>query len=508
VDRIGFEWVGEQNRLDFIGQTGANYAPIGTTASVTYDPVAHRWMRITHSGTSIGWDTSPDGLTWTSRRALTSPPSWTTKATLQVSFEAFRTTGVNDTLRIDNVNSPPVALPTVAPSGVDALQRRTIGELDTWRAWLTTNAARGWVGEFNGVTVFGQYGDTTQQALWDALLEAYLTDADVQNLSATAWASGREWGQGYPLGIHVGTAVGDPLSKAQANASAVIAGHRTRGTGASTRWRGVNLSGWEQGININGGGTVRSSAGYLHTTADFAFLAANGVETIILPFAWERLQPTLSTALDTTALTNLDAMLTAARQYGIRVVLRCHNYGRYTQAGGTVVALGGSLTNAQFNDLWTRLSTWVRADAARDQTVIGYGLMNEPHALTGGAAGWEATSQAAVTAIRGGGDTRLLLVGGYQFSSLTAWAANHADGWITDTANNYIYEAHHYWDTTSVAADGVTAQSRAGIYQQPKSGGGVEILTYARELAAATAGEGSNTPTVTAAGSFAGFFGI
>lgn len=489
VDRLGFEYVGSANRLDLIGQSGASYSPIGTTTSLTYDPVAHRHLRVSHAGSSILWQTSSDGLTWTTRRNLTTVPSWTGKTTLQPSAEAFRTAGVNDTLRVGAVNTPPPALPAAAPAGQDALQRRTLTELRAWRQWLTANNAAGFVGEFNSVTLAGKYGDAAQQANWDALLAAYIDELDYSGVHGAVWASGREWGQGYPLGVHVGVNVGDPLTIANQGTSNVIAARPSRG-----RWRGVNLSGWEQGITINGGGEVRASAGYVHTAADFALLAANGVDTIRLPFAWERLQPTLGAALSATALTALDGMLTAARQYGIRVILDCHNYGRYTQADGvTVAALGGALGNAQFNDLWTRLSTWVRASTSRSATVIGYGLMNEPHALAGGASTWQTASQAALTAIRNGGDNRWVLVAGYTFSSLTEWAGWHPTGWITDPAGNFAYEAHHYWDTTSVAADGTTSQSRAGVYQQPKSGGGVEILTYAREAAAASDAENYRT---------------
>lgn len=104
VDRFGFEYVALANRLDLIGQSGATYAAVGATTQLTYSATTHRWMRIAHTGTSIVWSTSPDNVTWTVRRTLTTPPSWTTKTTLIVSFEGFRTTGTNDTVLIDNVN--------------------------------------------------------------------------------------------------------------------------------------------------------------------------------------------------------------------------------------------------------------------------------------------------------------------------------------------------------------------------------------------------------------------
>ena len=64
---------------------------------------------------------------------------------------------------------------------------------------------------------------------------------------------------------------------------------------------------------------------------------------------------------------------------------------------------------AHFASLWTNLSTAFKANAG----VAGYGLMNEPVGMAGPVA-WEQASQAAVTAIRNNGDTKLVLVPGLQ----------------------------------------------------------------------------------------------
>lgn len=42
-------------------------------ASVTWDPVAHRWWRIREAGGTIYWDTSPDGMAWMNRASETVP---------------------------------------------------------------------------------------------------------------------------------------------------------------------------------------------------------------------------------------------------------------------------------------------------------------------------------------------------------------------------------------------------------------------------------------------------
>lgn len=471
VDRLGFEYVAAANRLDFIGQT-AGYAPIGQTESEPYDPVAHRWLAWRRAGTTLVWETSPDGLTWTVQRTYAGLPTWATAEGVMASLEAFRTSGPNDLLVIDRVGITPAAVPTVTPAPANPLETRTLAELRSWKAWLDEVGATGWVGEFGTVTVFGKYGDATQQAQWDSLLDDYLTDAERLGIHTTQWGSGREFDQGYPIGEFVGVAKGDPLTVANSGA-AVIAAHPTRGG----RWHGVNLAGHENGVGTNGGATVRSSAALVHTTGDFAFLAANGVDLARLPLVWEKLQPTLGGELDPAAMAAVETMLIAARQWGVRLVPELHNYGRYTQPNGTtVVALGGAtLTDALFADFWTRFVTWLRASPARSDIVVGLGLMNEVHDLPGGAASWERASKAALAAVRATGDTRLVLVGGHNWSSLTAWRFSHPTGWITD--DNFVYEAHHYFDTQSALG------RRSGTYQQTAQGG---ILTFATENTAAS----------------------
>jgi endoglucanase len=77
--------------------------------------------------------------------------------------------------------------------------------------------------------------------------------------------------------------------------------------------------------------------------------------------------------------------------------------------------------------------------------------MNEPTGLPStstlsAAKLWEKASQSALTAIRGNGDTQLVMVPGYNWSGAQRWAATHPKAWITDSAHNFRYEAHHYWD--------------------------------------------------------------
>lgn len=153
--RLGFEYRSATGMLDLVGQTDT-YAPIGTTVSITFDPVAHRHLRLRHDGTSILWQTSPDRGTWTTQRTLaaTAAPGWVTSSVLQLSIEAYRTAGTNDTLRVDNLNvlpagpaprslavGEPVELESAQP--VARRRARQIGQaLDTSTATAVAGRAR------------------------------------------------------------------------------------------------------------------------------------------------------------------------------------------------------------------------------------------------------------------------------------------------------------------------------------------------------------------------------
>ena len=126
--------------------------------------------------------------------------------------------------------------------------------------------------------------------------------------------------------------------------------------------------------------------GTLHThytyPAEWAYdyWDSKGVGIIRLPFRWERIQRTLGGALHETDMLLIDDQVTWASARGMKVMLDMHNYGRYRipdgQGGYTEHIIGdddGVVTQAHFEDVWTRLATRYVG-----QPVI-YGLMNEPH---------------------------------------------------------------------------------------------------------------------------------
>lgn len=98
--------------------------------------------------------------------------------------------------------------------------------------------------------------------------------------------------------------------------------------------RGVALSGLEFGsafpgqLNTDYFESSQNTYNYFGTTKKF--------DTVRLPFMWERLQPTLNTALDTTYKGYIDDQITKAAAAGLKVILDCHNFGRRNilKAGG------------------------------------------------------------------------------------------------------------------------------------------------------------------------------
>lgn len=73
---------------------------------LTYDPVAHAFLRLAESVGTVTWSTSPDGTTWTTRRTLATP-AWVTASadTCALDMSAHRDAGVADEATYDLFNT-------------------------------------------------------------------------------------------------------------------------------------------------------------------------------------------------------------------------------------------------------------------------------------------------------------------------------------------------------------------------------------------------------------------
>jgi len=363
---------------------------------------------------------------------------------LFAALAVFATSGGVNPPNSPDVSKPPVtptAEPTAPPDpltgiDLDPLQAARIAELRDYLAWLDEAGAQGYVGEL---------GWSRQDPAWNQLARYWYLVADDAGLWTSLWAAGSAWGD-YPLTVY--------------GASPRVGGLNTTYLPAEVLetpgWvsrHGVNLAGLEFGTQQDGFSAAQPGIlgqdYFDEPAASFTFLAERGIDLVRLPFRWERLQPTVGGPLDEAYAGTIDSMLDAAAENGIDVVLNLHNFGAYQSATGTLLLGTDALPAAALTEIWQRIADRWGAHPA----VIAYGLMNEPHSLPGtsqrdAAQRWEAITQQTVLNLRAAGDSTLVMVAGYDFSSLARWREIHPSPWIVDPANNFRYEAHHYWDDT------------------------------------------------------------
>jgi hypothetical protein len=336
----------------------------------------------------------------------------------------------------------------------DALHHRIRAELDRFTGWLSQNGVDGYIGEVGWPDDYA--GDASK---WNALAEAWYSDADAAGLWVTQWSTGEWWGTSYKLAVYEDRNFPDssPNGVDSANTQAVVTeAHPT----TPTYLRGVNVSGAEFGAPYSLDPTHRFSnrnpgrydnAYHYDGQATFDYLASRGIELIRLQFRWERIQPTPGGPLNGTELRRLKAAVGRATAAGLKVILDVHNFGDYyieRNGRGVRFPIGSDrLPIRDFADLWRRLSRNFKGTPG----IAGYGLMNEPAGMprVGDLSPkkvWERASQRALDAIRSNGDRRLVLVQGYEWAGAQNWPTNHPTSWIEDPKDNFRYEAHHYWD--------------------------------------------------------------
>ncbi|UYB52546.1 glycoside hydrolase family 5 protein [Xanthomonas sp. AM6] len=222
------------------------------------------------------------------------------------------------------------------------------------------------------------------------------------------------------------------------------------------RYAGVNLAGAEFN-SAKKPGVVFKDYVYPADSA-YAYVAAQGMNIVRLPFLWERLQPVANGELDAAQLGYLRTAVERARNHGLRLILDPHNYAKYYG-----VRIGGDQVPASaLADLWRRLSI----EFGNDDTVI-FGLMNEPNGVASG--DWAATAQLAIDAIRGTGAYNLILVPGTAFTGAHSWYS----GWygvsnaqamvsIEDPAENLAFEVHQYLDADSSGTSAACVSATVG----------------------------------------------
>ena len=198
---------------------------------------------------------------------------------------------------------------------------------------------------------------------------------------------------------------------------------------------------------------------------DVSALLLRGVSVFRVPFRWERLQKTLNEPLDPEETVRLADAVKLITSKGARVIVSPHNYGRYNDK----VVGSPDVPNAAFAHFWHEV-----AALFRDNSLVIFGLMNEPHDMP--TEQWRDAANAAIQAIRGAGATNLVLVPGNAWSGGHSWMSSEygtsnavAMRDVQDPLNNYAYEIHQYFDvdfsgTHATCQDGdIGEQSLKGV---------------------------------------------
>lgn len=148
------------------------------------------------------------------------------------------------------------------------------------------------------------------------------------------------------------------------------------------------------------------------------------------------------------------------------------NNGAYTNlaAQGTMT-LVTSTFGTEIPSTITGIRIAIRSEDVGATTTQGTFLIDEIRAerktvtadtAINGNEAWELISQAVVTNLRTTKtDTKLLLVPGENYSKVQLWTGKHPDGWITDSAGNYRYESHQYYNFLEDSAYGPGAYAAA-----------------------------------------------
>jgi len=204
---------------------------------------------------------------------------------------------------------------------------------------------------------------------------------------------------------------------------------------------GINIAGPEFGHQRPMPGRHGTDYFYPSPKAVEHFLA-HGMNTIRLPFRWERLQHQLGGDLDSDELDLLEGIIEHSTSRGARIILDVHNYASYNREtiGSPRVPVDA------LADLWRRL-----AERYRNNPRVIFGLMNEPKGLP--TETWLDATNSAIAAIREVGAKNLILVPGNGWTGAHSWMS---DGYgtpnsevmlgVVDPADNYAFEVHQYLD--------------------------------------------------------------
>lgn len=204
--------------------------------------------------------------------------------------------------------------------------------------------------------------------------------------------------------------------------------------------KGVNLAGAEFNAAAMPGVLNRD---YVYPSAEeYAYFSRQGMNTIRLPFLWERIQPRLYGALEPAELAQLKTAVDRAQANKMCLILDLHSYGAYRgdPIGSTAVDVRA------FMDVWEKLAL-----AFPDPQRVALGLSNEPYTLP--IAQWAHIAQLTVNRLRALNSRHLILVAGGRWSGIHEWrqafdGSSNASSFanLHDPLRRTVIEVHQYAD--------------------------------------------------------------
>lgn len=239
---------------------------------------------------------------------------------------------------------------------------------------------------------------------------------------------------------------------------------------SGVKYRGINRAGAEYGEAWDGwtGETFYDIPNSADLQKELNFYANKGFNAIRFPIAWERLQHQLKGNFDATYKGLVEGFINKSTERGYLVIVDLHNYNRYAtdafNAAGVQVNTyqqriygDGVLGVSDLVDVWTRLAVMFQAN-----TQVAFGIMNEPHDFyqpydtPSDSNTWFSDLHIVIDAIRAtGANQQLILVPNTRGSDVSHWDEYPPIGGpndsvaalqITDSANNYAFDMHQYYD--------------------------------------------------------------
>jgi endoglucanase len=239
---------------------------------------------------------------------------------------------------------------------------------------------------------------------------------------------------------------------------------------SKVQYAGVNVAGFDFGCLIDGSCSLTGTNKPYNIVAQGSaigqmnhFVKDDSLNAFRLPVGWQfLLNNQLGGTLYSQNFQQYDSLVQGCLNSGASLcILDIHNYARWN---GAIVGQGGP-TNAQLADVWKQL-----AQKYGSQSKIAFGVMNEPHVSRSTPSKlsmankdsqdipdinkWAQTVQAVVTAIRGAGAKKnIILMPGQGFTSAETFVSSGSAAALNTvknpdgTTDNLIMDVHKYLDS-------------------------------------------------------------